>query len=750
MSLSAPVFPLARTLARRGMFGAVLLAVLTIWAGLAHGADAAETDSAAGAFSRLSTDSLASRVVTLSQLGLQDTVIGGAADARRQFYIPVPAGIPITDAALQMDAKYLRADGGRTTVLLSLDGTPVLGRSFQQEQGDASASVGVDGRARRSGYLRVGMAWTSVINDNICADQTANGNLMHVAPSSRFSYRFDTAAVNDLSTAWSALPQAPVLMVAGRSLDAKAFDTAWRAEALLERDGKHPLVQGLPKVGDAVSLGNLVVPPALKVFPSFAALEGPDRAGGSHKLATPAEVAAYIALASAAGFVPDVMVANDAMRTALSSSVDALRNEVVGQSSSPALAAAFDAWRKRFIQPLADPLAAGEVRLAHLGAQAIMLVGDPLAISILAQAWRAVDVSNRLFVHQLDTVVQSDTGTIAFSDLGGEPRALDVVDQAQWEANFDLAAASGNNRVPYELAFDFAAAPSPRNGAPIASIYFNDVLIGAGRITADGHSQRLTAHIPRYALAARNTVRVLFQRQPDATGCAARAGGYPVAVLPTSHLVLTQAGTDYDDDFTGMNVRFASHVNVLVPRAYLDDALASVPRIAGLADATGLSPARAVLSVIAPGGLAKPDGPFLAADVGLADQHTRAQVSQDRLKLTDISGRVLFDVSGLAGLGVIDVARSGSHPGVVYRTIGQRAPVMPPSLQLSRGDIAVFDGNGILKQIDTLHPDGIYSGNAPDNWRQIVRWAIPAGLIVLFILLLLLAFISRRRRLKKS
>ncbi len=121
-----------------------------------------------------------------------------------------------------------------------------------------------------------------------------------------------------------------------------------------------------------------------------------------------------------------------------------------------------------------------------------------------------------------------------------------------------------------------------------------------------------------------------FSVSPDAVRCAAHGPGYPVAVLPTSHLVLDEA--DAGDTFTGMNARFASRANLLVPTAYLNDALHTVPRIARLADATGMSLLHTVLTVVPDKTVARPDGPFLAAEVDVDAGQTRVNVSQDRLK----------------------------------------------------------------------------------------------------------------------
>ena len=93
--------------------------------------------------------------------------------------------------------------------------------------------------------------------------------------------------------------------------------------------------------------------------------------------------------------------------------------------------------------------------------------------------------------------------------------------RATWDANFDLGAASGNGKLPGDVVLDVATSPTANGSAQSASIYFNDVLIGSQLLNADGKSQRITAHVPHYALAPSNLLRVVFQRQPDA-GCQAR------------------------------------------------------------------------------------------------------------------------------------------------------------------------------------------------------------------------------------
>jgi hypothetical protein len=722
---------------RAVVLSAVSSAVLSVVLSFAGSAHAQQATDVAGSFAQLGGQHLVTRTVSLAELGIREPLVLHAPQGRQELYLPVPAGVPLTGASLQLDGGYLRGNGGRVTMVVSVDGSPVYANSPAQDQGDAAANIGVDGAARTNGFVRVGLDWSSVLNGNVCADQTAEGNVWRIAPTTRLTYRFDPTAIVDLRGAWSALPNHPVVTLGSRTVAAPAFDAGWRIEALLQREGRAPLTRALPAVGDTVDLDGIDVPAPLRAIPAFGALA----AGGKHTLADAAEVGALIALTPPSGFAPDVIVADDTLRASVKASLDALRAQVV--SAAPTAADAFDAWRAGATDAITKPLEAGEVRLAHLGAQTAIVVGDDAGVGVLAHAWRPIDVSNRLVVHHIDNAPNADANSIALSQLGGEPRTLDVQGRATWDASFDLGASSGGGKLPDSVVLDVAASPTTSSAAQTASLYFNDVLIGSQLLDANGRPQRITAHVPRYALAPTNLLRVVFQRPPEG-GCQARGQGNPIAVLPTSHLTL--ADGKVGDDFTGMVARFASDANVIVPAAYLGDATHALSRVARLANASGIVPTRASFSVAPDGAAYSPKGAFLAVDVKLADKKGAANLADDRLSLTSASGKLLADVSGLNRAGVIEVVHSGDVPGIAYSTVGQTAAILPASLQLSRGDVAIVDGSGTLRQFDTRHPGEIVEADdGPWLTRHWLMWGVPAVLVGLLIVLLLAANVARRR-----
>ncbi|WP_322045383.1 cellulose synthase [Paraburkholderia sp. J67] len=726
---------------RSGAAQALCVALVAVWC---MSAQAAPGDLA-GAFAQLGAGRMESRTVSLADLGVREPVVLHAPDAAQELYLPVPANLPIDNATLQLDASYLRGNGGRTTFVLSLDGSPVQARTPADGQGDGSLSIGVDGAPRASGFVRVGLQWSSVLNDAVCTDQTAIANLWRVAPTTHLTYQFDTSTINDVRTAWSALPAKPVIAVGAGKLDAGAYDVAWRLEALLMRNGATPVTQIVPAVGDTVHLGSVQVPAALQAVPAFAALA----AGGDHKLANPAELGALIALAPAGVFAPNVVVADQALRTRAGEAFDALRAQV--QAVSADAAGAFDAWRARaggaLLSAPGTPPQKGELALAHLGGLPAVVVGDDLGVTALSRVWSGVDVSNRLVVHELAPSPNLSAGgnsdRLALSLIGGTPGTVNVLTSAAWEAHFDLAAVSGNGKIPRRVVFDLAAAPAADRNGQTASIFFNGVLIGSQLLDTDGHAQRVSADIPVYALGTTNTLRVLFQRQP-AGGCRPREQGYPAAVLPSSYLVLGKG--PLAEDFTGMVARFSQAANVFVPQSYLADPGASLPRVARLANATGVSPTRATLQVVADGQAAQPAGPFLAADVPLDKEEGHTSFADGRITLKGRGGSTLVDISGLAQLGVIEVTRAGSTPGVLYRSVGA-PPVLPASLQLLQGDVAIVDGSGVVKQFDTQYAGGVPPLDDQRAWltRHWAGWGVPTIAIVLLLLLLVAAGWARSR-----
>ncbi|WP_172217072.1 cellulose biosynthesis cyclic di-GMP-binding regulatory protein BcsB [Caenimonas soli] len=678
-------------------------------AGAMPPAAAASAASPAEVFRRMSSDTWVSRVVTLADIGITNPLVLGYPEATREIVLPVPPGVPFANGTLQMDASFVRADGGRTTLILSIDGFPVSARPVAAERGDGSLTLAVDGAPRSSGLVRFNLDWrTAIGRENTCSDTRTPGNLLRIEPTTRFTYRYDSSAVADLPAAWGSLPPSPMILIAGSKLSTDAYDSAWRLGVALERAGKRPRIVALPAVGDTVDLHAVVVPTGLRKVPAFAALAE----GGKRRLKDLAEVGALMALGQGGLLQPDIVVADRATGSVLAQALDELRAQLPPESLD-----AFAEWRGKALDGWGRQLATGQVRLGNVFGRAAIVVAPDAgaqAAGLFTQSWHQATGTPSLTLNAADDP-KVDFTAVSLKYLGAKPATLDVLSRADWNAGFDITAVTGEGRGPASLVIDVAAAPGAARTPPVVSVFLNDVLLGAREMEAHGRRERIVAPIPRHVLSTRNNIRVSFVRQQASDRCRETPESYPVSVLATSHMLLDKR--EPGPDFSGLISRYSDGVNLLVPIAYLYDSQNSLPRVISLAASTGVSPSRARFVAVADVGPPKLKGPFLAIDVELKDaDKSEVKLEGGRLYLADGNDRPLLDVNGLGRAGLLEVTQVGRDTGAIYRTLSREAPPMGMPLQLSAGNVAVIGMSGLRAEINTTDPSG----------QDMVRETIPA------------------------
>ncbi|MDP3761926.1 MAG: cellulose synthase [Ramlibacter sp.] len=666
-------------------------------------------------------------MLTFADLGFAGPLVLGAQETSREIALPVPPGVPLTNATLQVDASFVRADGGRTTLVLSLDGFPVSARAVTAERGDGSLTVAVDGTPRPSGLVRFSIDWRTAINrENTCSDGRTPGNLLRIEPTTRFTYRYDGSAVQDLSSAWNALPASPVIMIAGNKLSADAYDSAWRMGVALERAGKRPRVKAMPGVGDVVDLKDIVIPQALRAIPAFAALAE----GGKRRIKDLAEVGALMALGQGGPLQADIVVADRATGSVVVQALDELRAQLPAEALN-----AFTEWRARALDGWGRQLAAGQVRVANVfGRPAIVVAPDAggHAAGLFTQNWQQVAMSPSLLVQAADDP-KADLAAVSLKYLGARPATLEVLARADWTAGFDIGAVSSDGRGPGTLVIDVAAAPGAARTPPVVSVFMNEVLLSAREMEAHGKRERIVAPIPSHVVGTRNTIRVSFVRQQASDRCREMPESYPVSVLASSHLLLDKVEPSMY--FSGLVSRFAHGVNLLVPVSYLYDSANSLPRVISLASSTGVSPSRARFIPVQEVGPPKLKGPFLAIDVPLGDADSEVKIEGGRLLLAQGSERPLLDISGLNRAGLLEVTKVGRDIGAVYRTLGREAPQFDRAMQLAAGNVAVIGMGGLRAELNTIDPsgEGMVREARPSLTDAPASWFMPVLMVLALI-----------------
>ncbi len=696
----------------------------------------------------LGTGANLTRSIALADLGITAPVVLSG-DANQDFYLPVPKGLPLADASISFDGRYLKGEKGPASFVLSIDGQPMTSQSMPDGDGPLQRTLAVSSRPRENGFVRLGVNWHSRTGTNRCEPDQSLANSVTITPQTRLTYRVDQKSVSSLDDAWSTLPGAPALLVASKTLTKEAFDSAWRIGVALERNGKRVVVRALPAVGDTVDTRDVVVPAALAGVPAFAAIKDNNAA---HKLANDAELGALLAVGAPA-VSGEVAVADAALRTRLAAAFDALQAQLANDSDA---AEAFKTWRAQRAALATETLGAKQVRLVSMGAQSVIAIaGDAgaQAAGLFDDSLRRILLTNNVTAPIAHTPDIEDKQVVRLSSLGGSSDSFDVLARGDWTVSFPLSTVASGGRMPGEISLYLSAAPGPAASKPVATVFWNGILLAAKQLDANGRPEQLKARVPGYALGVNNTLRVSVQRQPYSADCHEIPQAYPVNVLPAASYV-RPGKAEPDGTFVGLLPLMAGNPQLIVPERYLQSAPDNIRRVIGIAAASGLSPSRAELTVAAADKSVKPSKPFVAMEVAVDGAKPSAVVT-DRQRL-EIGGKDAkwLDITGLQRLSTAEVVRGGGQDGLLWYAIGEtKADVGVPFL-LNRGNLAIIGPAGPVAWIDTSNPDASEPPGAGESafyeWRRYVSWGVPGIAIALLVMLLILVLALRAGRKKPN
>ncbi|WP_312841310.1 hypothetical protein [Delftia tsuruhatensis] len=687
------------------------------------------------------------RSVTLKELGIVDPVVL-AGTATQDFYLPVPRGLPLGDASIAFDGRYLKGEPGTSTVVISLNGTPAVSQTVPDGEGTLQRNLPVAQPARASDFVRLGVNWRNRNNSQQrCDENHSLANSLTISPQTRLSYRVDPRDVRTIEDVWNTLPVRTTVLVSGRQLEQASFDSAWRIGASLQRNNRRMQVRALPAVGEVIDLRGLEVPAALAGVPAFAALRGTEP---QHKLASDAELGALIMLGSAQ-VSGDIVVADKALQQRLTAAFAALQTQL---ATDPDAGQALQQWRARRAPLASEALASQQLRALPMGRQMVLAVASDAGARVAGLQEAALQrllVSDNVTVAAAQPPQWDEAKGIRLSSLGGSPDSFDVLSRGEWTMNFPLSAVASQGRMPGEITLYVAAAPGASATRPVATLFWNGMLLSARQLDANGQPERLRARVPGYALGINNTLRVSVQRQPYSADCNEIPQPYPASVLPAISYV-TPGKAEPNGSFIGLLPLLGARSQLLVPASYLSAAPAALERMANLAAASGLSASQAELVVAQADAPAKPSMPFVAMEVPVDGAKPLVTVT-DGQQLR-IRGKSLdwLDIKGLKQLSSAEVVTAGGQQGVLWRAIGEWTGGLGEPFLLNRGNIAVIGGDGPLAWVDSSNPDaGIPSGpreGAFHEWRNFLSWSVPgiAIALVVVVLLVLLAWAVARSK----
>lgn len=686
---------------------------------------------------------LISRSISLAQLATSQTIVLKGRNSTQEFFFPVPAGIPLQNAELHFAGHYLRGDGGRTNLLLAIDGTPISSRKLDSDAGDASQALAVGNTPRRNGFVQLRVNWASQLSEQICSNEQTPGNVLNIVPDTALRYQFNPDAITTVASAWQALPPRVTLLVSGAAMSRESYDSAWRIGVQLQQGGKEVQIASLPKVGSSIDLATVRVPDTLKGIPAFASIS---KGSGYHTLQNEAEVGALLALGELGPVRADVLLDEPALRQAIKEALDALEAQI--RAASADAAEQFTLWRnKRFALPAGQDVAVTQ----FAGQPAILIAADKgrQTATLLTQPWQALARNLKLTVPVASDAMAEARGTL-LDEFGPLSGSMDVLAQSERRVSFELHRLAGAGQLPQKLVLDLSAAPNASKEKPVVSVLFNDMLIGASHLQTSGTIQRIEVAIPPYLLQSRNTVTIRFTRQPSVPHCHDIPAAYPVSILPSSHIRLGKG--ELGDDFLGVSTRLSNGGTLLMSEALLASPRDSLPGLINIAFAAGVSPQRTTSQFAAAGQRPAVNGNFLAVGVIPAGTNPVAQFKGGQLLLSNQGP--LLDVAELQDVAIAEVVSSGTQAGIIYHGSKQSLPALPAMAGrmplLGKGNLAAIGPEGILLTIDRNDPTGeklARDANPQSIWdRYWWAWSTLIGIIVLALLAARITQVRRRNK----
>lgn len=717
---------------------------------------------------------LVTRVLTLDDMGLSEQVILSNRNFEQHFYFPIPQGVALKDARVEIHGTYLHSFAGAAAVTLLVNGTPVFthrlpgtddgfslklvdlnGAALSSSHSDAQGNVidiSLPLRKLRgqNGFLDLGVALSSQIDATHCIDERGRGNELSIDPkATRLVYSFEGNSVQDLRSLLTALPRHPLILLPHRKLSVDQYGTALRLSQALSGMGLQPEFAAVPQVGDVVDTALLADTVGIAGIRIPSAMANAIAQRLPYKIAQPAEATIWLALR---------MMSPDGLAHAVidpAQTRQALLSTLRGMDADSRVSKQL--WRELQLGNAGSwlPKAAldkANMRVAMLAGQPVLaLEGEDTgrAADMLASTWREIAGSPELVLSAALHIPDMDS---SLPHVHFAPRlpVQNVSESAEWLIPIQLGDLP-EGRWPDSFELNLMAAPSGDGLSPVVSVFVNDNLLTAASLRTDGEITRLRAHIPMYALRANNMLRVEVRRRISGGHCSGMAQGFPVQLLPSSYLNLNNA--EAATQFFMLGNGFGRNSEIVIPARYLQDAANTLPVVSSVLRGLSIDETDfKLLSDAKPG--FKPSHSFVAFESEPVSETQRVVAGSGRLMVRNKRDHAVFDSGGLSRLAVLQLIRSGRHHGVSVITVGGSLPVLHKPLKLSEGNLAIADAEGVRLAINLDDPENDWQLDEQNRgvltfMQRYLVWFIALGLMLLSISVVLgLRWYFRNRQLK--
>lgn len=707
-----------------------------------------------------------SRKVSLAQLGFANApVVLDRSNPHRAFYIPVSEGVELVAGSIDFHARYHTSDHVRAGVVLSIDGRAQDLKMAEATSGAFKDTVTVMAGERTNRFVRLDVDWETdtagqdtVAPASATAQDTATAAVqcqslpedrLVIEPQTTLNYRYNSISISTLKQAWEMLPSQPVLLVAGKPLSVAGFDTAWRVGALLEQLGRPARIRTLPVVGDEVDVSDVSVPRALAPIAAYGSLTGRSRL----RLTDQAQIGALLTLGASA-VSANLAIVDAGLEQQIAQSVDALQMQLAEDADA---LRALTIWRAQRMPLASSDLAKQQVSLAAYATSTMITIqvrDSKQSFDAFTHALRPVLTASEIRTTALAPVPASADGRVTLLSPGSAAPAFMVAERGNWTTTIPLAALSADGQMANGITVDVSATPDPSGVAPVMTLFWNDILLDARQLKANNQPERLTTRVPPYVMSRVNAIRVSVQRVPESapqtapSGCDGAAGGYPVTVLPTSHIV--KGAPEPDGTFPGLLPLLMHDPQLFVGEDELTTPQTSLPTLISLAASLGLSPAQTTLVMTRRDQPAIPVRPFMALGAHIAGVSHQVTMGEDGQIRVGLRTADWLSPSAAQGSSAAQIVHSHGQHGIVWYALGSQSMPMERPFRIATGTTVILGPAGPLSWLRGDEPAELSRGPADSafyEWRKQWSWGAPIVLclLVVFVLLLLLARFYRRK-----
>lgn len=692
-----------------------------------------------------------SRTFSLADLGFSTPLLFNGAELNRQIFFPIPSGLELQNAEIDLSGTYVRSTIGHLTFLTSLNDDPIFAFEPTTAEGRFQRTIKVQPNeyGARSDFLAMGLKYSSLTSENRCSEQRSIANVVAVSPNTNMRYDVAAKDVTDIGTAWRMLPQTTRILIPRRDLTPDEYRAALRIAMAAADTRRTTQFVTLPEMGETASTTDLSVPAALGRIRAFNKFSS---GAASVRLDTPADRAAYGLLMSIRGKAAfgDTIVGHAWLEDIITQDMDALRKEIA--QDGLAAMAAFDAWVETGLQPRAVSKDDNLKLVSIYGQPVISFDTDnaSAAAGLVGSVWSSLAQTDGLTVGYASEA--QDTRTwIPLSEMSANLAPISITEYGDWTATLN-ASKLPVGRWPTTIELEVKVSPDASEALPVLSVIMNDVLLRAEQVTKTDEIIRLTADVPSYLLSSTNTIRIAVQRATSLGDCRSLSRGYLAQVLPTSRVVLSDVKVD--DQFFGLKSQMSKTGTVAIPTSYLQNATESLPFANAFLRALGFTPTSLRIQAYTKPEEFNPVGAFVAFGIKLPGLRRDIVVEGGELKLTSKTGDEAVQVTGAGNMAVVQISNLRSYAGVTVNTI-TGAPLRDVKIDnLAAGDLGVFNEKGqvlLLGESDyriaslsraLLQPAAIF--------HRYSVWIV-SGISIIFMLVfmrLVRALLDRRKRLK--